>query len=129
MAIDPVGFRMEWKPGDPCYLSAADYARESQRDGADTWGLFTDPQPGCSAEIEVYRGWCWVRPRYVSAVRDLAGFTPLYLGPLIHRGLLSEAAAYLFPRLIEDQLRKARPDLYPDGVPPTSNDQQEKRDA
>jgi hypothetical protein len=114
--VDPKGYRVEWKPGDPCYLSPAEYEHEAYKAGADVWPLFAEPQPGCEQAIEVYHGRCWVRPRYVSAVRDMTGFTPLYLGPLLQRGQMAEEVAHLFPSLVEDRLREARPDLYPAGV-------------
>lgn len=112
MPAEPMGYRLEWKPGDPCHYTPEDYAREGQRAGADVWGLFAEPQPDCPPEIAVYLGWCWVQPRYVSAVRDLTGFTPLYLGPLIQRGTIPEAVAYLFPRIAEERLHQEHPELW-----------------
>lgn len=111
----PVGYRLEFKPGDPCYYRPDDYEKERQAgyDGADIWGLFPEPQPGCPSEVDVYHGWCWVQPRYVSAVRDMTGFTPLYRGPLIQRAPIDEDVLHVFPSLIDERLRRERPDLYP----------------
>lgn len=111
-----MGYRLEFKPGDPCYYTPKDYATEQAAgyDGADTWGLFQVPQPGCQAEVEVYFGWCWVRPKYASG-KDLTDFTPLYRGPKLKDAPMDEAVLLLFPSLVEDRLKQERPDLYRPG--------------
>lgn len=121
---DPVGYRLDWRPADPCYLRPEDYAREISKEGADTWGLFTEPQPGCPPEVEVYHGWCWVQPKYVFK-QDLTGFTPLYRGQQIHRGTMHPAVDALFPRFLEDRLHSERPELWDsaNGVAPAAPDQ------
>lgn len=98
---EPVGYRVDYRPGDPCYSSPEHYAvdRAAGFQG-DVWGLFHEPQPGCSAEVEVYRGRYWVRPRHASAA-DAATFTPLYRGPQLERAPIDEEVALLFPSLVE----------------------------
>lgn len=111
----PAGYRMDFKPADPCYYTPQEYEKECKAgyDAANIWGLFRQPQPGCPSEVEVYKGWCWVRPRYASAVSDMSGFTPLYLGPLLQRGPIDEDVLHAFPSLVEDRLREEHPQLYP----------------
>ncbi len=111
----PIGYRLDFKPGDPCYYTPEQYEIERQAgyDGADIWGLFPEPQPFCPPCVEVYKGWCWVPPRYVSSVRDLSGFTPLYRGQLIQRAPMDEDVLHVFPSLVESRLQEERPDLYP----------------
>lgn len=111
MSIEPAGYRLEWKPGEYCYYSAEDYARETYRDGARVHGLFHHPQPDCPADVNVYRGWCWVQPKYDHGIRD-ESFMPLYLGPLLHEPPINEGALFLFPSLVEDRLRREHPHLF-----------------
>lgn len=102
----PVAYRMDFRANDPCYSSPEDYEKDYQAgyDGADIYGLFTEPQVGCSKEVEVYKGWCWVRPRHVSAVRDMSGFTPLYIGPILQRAPVDEEILHVFPSIVESRL-------------------------
>lgn len=109
--MQPVGYRVDYRPGDPCFMKPQDWAAEVQAGygGGAVWPLFTEPQPGCPTEVEVYLGWCWVRPQNVSAVRSLDGFTPLYLGPQIQEAAIAEEVAFLFPSLVEP-----KPGKWPD---------------
>ena len=104
------GYRLEWKPGEYVHMSPEYYAKEVCRDGARTWGLYAEPQPGCSAEVAVYRGRYWIQPKYVYNT-DLKDFTPLYLGPVLHEPPMDEAVLLAFPSIIEERLRTNRPDL------------------
>ena len=78
-----VGYRLEWRPGDYVYYTLEDYAKETKTQSARVCGLYKNPQPGCSTDIEVYRGWCWQRPGKL-LYPSLKGFVPLYLGPIVH---------------------------------------------
>lgn len=109
-----VAYRMEYKHGDPCFYRPEDFviAMRAGYDSADAWPLYPQPQVGCSDEVDVYWGKYFIQPKY-SRGWDLKEYIPLYRGPqLIHKPQ-SEAAALLFPSLVEDQLKRARPDLYP----------------
>ena len=110
---NPEGYRLDFKPGDPCFYTPKEYASEqaSGRDGAQTRGLFRVPQPGCPDCIEVYRGWCWVQPRYARS-RVMFGFVPLYRGPLPKDGSVDGVVFLLFPSFVEDALNQKRPDIY-----------------
>lgn len=111
---EPVGYRLEFKPGDPCYYSPKSYkmAIEAGTANADTYGLFTEPQPDCSNEIEVYKGWCWVQPKYVHG-RDMSEFTPLYRGPLLVAATEDEQVLFVFPSIVELRLQRDHPHLFP----------------
>lgn len=78
-----IGYRLEWRPGDYVYQTPENYAKEVGTESARVRGLYTAPQSGCPAEIEVYKGWCWQIPGKL-LYPSLKGFVPLYLGPVIH---------------------------------------------
>lgn len=78
-----MAYRLEWKPGDYVHTSPEGYAKEICKEGARVWALYTKPQPDCPQEIALYRGKYFVQPKHVYD-RDLTGFVPLYLGPLIN---------------------------------------------
>ena len=88
----PVGYRLEWKPGDYCYYNPEDFERETFKAGARIHGLFEAPQPDCPAEINVYHGNYWVQPKHVHG-DDITGFTKMYLGPCIYDPVDHEQAA------------------------------------
>ncbi len=113
----PDGYRLEFRPGDPCYYSPSNYksAQDAGFDNADTWGLFKAPQHGCSPDVEVYLGWCWKQPKYVYG-SSLDGFIPLYRGPLLKTAILDEEVLLLFPSLVESRLKQDFPHLYPSGT-------------
>jgi hypothetical protein len=114
----PLGFRVEGVRGGPRYYSVEGY-RKSLHAGfgmGDVCELYPEPQPGCSPDVEVYHGWCWVQPRYVSAIRDMTGFTPLYCGPLLQRAPIDEDLLHIFPSIVENRLREKRPELYASGA-------------
>lgn len=58
------------------------FQQEICKDSARIWSLHDSPQPGCPKEVAVYLGPHWIQPKYVHG-KDLAGFKPLYLGPLV----------------------------------------------
>lgn len=81
----PVGYWVEYRPGDPCLYSLADFARETYRSGGEIRGLYTAPQPGCKQEPAAYRG------RYVHQAKHYKhnsltdpDAVPLYLGQVLH---------------------------------------------
>jgi ADP-ribose pyrophosphatase YjhB (NUDIX family) len=78
-----LGYRLEWRPGDYVYQTPENYAKEVGTESARVRGLYTTPQLDCPPEIEVYKGWCWQRPGKL-LYPSLKGFTPLYLGPVLH---------------------------------------------
>lgn len=96
----PVGYRLEWKPGDYVHESVEAFAQEICKESARIWGLFTTPQAGCDPAVAVYKGRYWVQPKYVHG-QSLDGFTPLYLGPVLHDPALSEEVQRLFPALAD----------------------------
>lgn len=101
----PLGYRVEYRPGDPVFMKPQDFGASAKAgyDGGAVWPLFAEPQPGCKAEVEVHLGWCWVQPRYASAVRSLTGFIPLYRGPQIQSAQIDEVVALLFPSILEPE--------------------------
>lgn len=76
-----MGYRLELKPGEYCYYTPEGYALEAYKGDAPAHALYANPQPGCPSEIEVYKGWCWVRPKYNSGNIVDETFRPLFLGP------------------------------------------------
>lgn len=52
------------RDGDPAYYSPAMFVKETMREGWRVWPLYEAPTPGCSAEVEVYYGWCFCQPKY-----------------------------------------------------------------
>lgn len=112
-----MGYRLEWKAGDPCYLSPESYALETYRDSALVHALYTTPQLDCPASIEVYKGWCWVQPKNAFSKVPDDTFQPLYLGPMIHCPGYGEDALLAFPGIVEQMVRASRPDLYETAQP------------
>ncbi len=76
-----MGYRLELKPGEYCYYTPEGYALEAYKGDAPAHALYANPQPGCPSEIEVYKGWCWVRPKYNYGNIVDETFRPLFLGP------------------------------------------------
>ena len=113
MQVNINGYRLDFKPGDPCYYSVDDYnnALLSGYANADVYPLHNSPQQGCSQQVEVYKGEYWIQPRYVYT-KDISGYMPLYRGALVSRGTVDELVAYAFPSHAEDRLMDERPDLY-----------------
>jgi len=101
----PVGFRLEWRPGDYCFYSLENFSRETQWEGACVCGLYSAPQAGCDPAVAVYRGRHWLQPRYAPSAGVPGGFTPLYLGPVLHEPDIDEIFALLFPSFVEPQSR------------------------
>lgn len=113
-----LGYRLEWKAGEYCLYTPEDFAREVNTDTARIWGLFSEPQPGCSSEPAAYRGvfWCEAKYRKANAYMD-PDAVPLYLGPVLHEPPMNEDVLHIFPSLVENRLRVERPDLYHCGDP------------
>lgn len=81
----PVGYRLEFRPGDFCFYSLADFARETFAFGAAIQGLYADPQPGCPAEPAAYRGRYWHSARHYQGNKQTdPDAVPLYLGQVLH---------------------------------------------
>lgn len=81
----PVGYCLEFRPGDRCYYGLEDFARETHRSGAVIRGLYREPQPGCEQAPSAYRGRFWHEARhYAYNGRHDPGATPLYMGPVLH---------------------------------------------
>ncbi len=91
-----VGYRLEWKPGDCIFETPEAYEEEICKAGAKVWSLHEQPQPGCDPEIVVYRGTHWIRPKHVYN-KNMVGFKPLYLGPIVHDPLLWQDAFGMVP--------------------------------
>lgn len=84
-----MGYRLEFKPEEYCYYTPEGYALEAYKGDAPTHALYANPQPGCPSEIEIYKGWCWVRPKYNAGIVDET-FQPLFLGPQIGGAISSQ---------------------------------------
>ncbi len=97
-----VGYRVDFRPGDPCYYTPAGFRKELRAAvRADVWGLYLTPQPGQPQEVEVFKSWCWVRPKYRRPSVDDADFQAYYLGKQLCKAKPDEAVAFLFPSLFE----------------------------
>lgn len=108
-----LGYRLEWCPGDYVFETPEHFAKEICRNSARIWGLYTEPQSGCSNAAAVYLGPHWIQPKYVYG-KCLDGFKPLYLGPLLYEPAMDEDVLFAFPGIIEERLRADRPDLFAD---------------
>lgn len=82
LASAPLGYRLEWKPGEYIHESVEDFQREVCKESARIWSLHDSPQPGCPQEVAVYKGQFWVQPKYLHKI-DISGYRKLYLGPLL----------------------------------------------
>src|ERR1700737_2080529 len=100
--MNPVAYRLEWKPGDYCYYTVDMYEHETYRDGARVHGLFLKPQPDCPADINVYKGQYFVQAKYYGNAERNDDFVPLYLGPMIHEPLIDIDVMLIFPSFSED---------------------------
>ena len=74
------GYRVEWRPGDPCYYSPSDFAKEIHTDTAIVYELHIEPL----GDVEVYKSWYWIRPKYLYG-RSTEGMTPMYRGRCINK--------------------------------------------
>lgn len=117
-----MGYRLEWKPGDPCYLTPESYALETYRESAQVHALYEMPQPGCPLDIEVHKGWCWVQPKNAFGNILDHTFQPLYLGPMIHCPTYNEDVLLAFPNIVEQMVHASRPDLYTQPTEDGGND-------
>ena len=97
-------YRLEWKPADWVYTSPKGFEQTIMKDGARIWALYTMPQPGCPNCIELYSGPHFIQPKHVYC-KCLDGFTPLYLGPIIHDPWAVEMAWRKFPLMRESARR------------------------
>ncbi|MCH1880427.1 hypothetical protein MJ863_12620 [Alcaligenes ammonioxydans] len=86
-----MGYRLEFKPGEYCYYTPEGYALEAYKGDAPAHALYANPQPGCPSEVEVYKGWCWVRPKYNSGNIVDETFRPLFLGPQLGAPVAAQA--------------------------------------
>lgn len=86
-----MGYRLEFKPGEYCYYTPEGYALEAYKGDAPAHALYANPQPGCPSEVEVYKGWCWVRPKYNFGKIVDETFRPLFLGPQLGAPVSAQA--------------------------------------
>lgn len=89
-----MGYRLEFKPGEYCYYTPEGYALEAYKGDAPAHALYANPQPGCPSEIEVYKGWCWVRPKYNFGNIVDETFRPLFLGPQLGAPVAAQAPVF-----------------------------------
>lgn len=91
ITMKPQGYRLEFKAGEYCFYTPEDFAREVNADTARIWGLFVEPQPGCSNEPAAWRMrsgrgrgnfWCEARYWTANAYMDPEA-VPMYLGPVL----------------------------------------------
>jgi len=81
----PLGYWLEWRPGDVCLYTPEDFAREKFAPGAEIRGLYTAPQPGCCAEPAAYLGRFWHQAKhYTPTSLSDPDAVPLYLGQVLH---------------------------------------------
>lgn len=80
------GYRLDWRGGDPCHYTVAMYEQEAEiyKKSAQVWTLHSEPQPGCSPEVAIYRGRWFVNLDAIGPNRDMSELRPLYLGPVIN---------------------------------------------
>ena len=76
------GYRLEWKTGDYCFYTPEEYATAACRESARVHPLYKTPQPDCPADVCVYFGKYWVKPKHL-ADENLDKFTPFYLGAIL----------------------------------------------
>ncbi|CAM5446436.1 hypothetical protein AFAE65S_02881 [Alcaligenes phenolicus] len=89
-----MGYRLELKLGKYCYYTPEGYALEAYKGDAPAHALYANPQPGCPSEIEVYKGWCWVRPKYNFGNIVDETFRPLFLGPQLGAPVAAQAPVF-----------------------------------
>ena len=78
------GYKLEWKPGDPCFYSVDMFELESYKDSAKIWALYAIPQPGCDQGVVVYKSSRrWTQPKYLHGRAPEEMGVPLYVGPLL----------------------------------------------
>lgn len=81
----PVGYWVEYRPGDPCLYTVEEFGRETYSGGGEIRGLYLRPQPGCKQEPAAYRGRYWHQAKHFKHNAGLdAGAVPLYFGPVLH---------------------------------------------
>jgi len=82
----PIGYWLEFRPGDVCLYTPENFAREKFAPGAEIRGLYTAPQPGCSAEPAAYRGRWWHQAKHYQHNNSSTDpdAVPLYLGQVLH---------------------------------------------
>ena len=89
----PVGYWIEYRPGDPCIYGLADFARETYRSGGEIRGLYTTPQPGCSATPAAYRGRYFHQAKHCLHNGGMdPDAVPLYFGQVLHEPAHDAAA-------------------------------------
>jgi hypothetical protein len=80
---DILGYCLEWRPGDLCFYTVWDFAREPRRESARVRPLYATPQEGCGGEPAiVYRGRFWMQPKHAGGGVP-EGYLPLYAGPAL----------------------------------------------
>ena len=86
MTVDhPVGYWLEYRPGDPVFYTLENFGRETFASGAEVRGLYTKPQPGCSAVPAAYRGRYWHQAKHYLHNGGMdPDAVPLYLGQVLH---------------------------------------------
>lgn len=81
----PIGYRLEYRAGDYGFYSLEDFARETFAPSARICGLYSAPQPGCSASVAAYRGRFWHNAKNYQHNCDMDPHAvPLYLGQVLH---------------------------------------------
>ena len=81
----PIGYWLEFRPGDVCLYTPEDFARETMAPGAEIRGLYTAPQPGCKQEPAAYRGRYWHQAKHYLHNGGMdPDAVPLYLGQVLH---------------------------------------------
>lgn len=112
----PAAYRLEWKAGDYCFATAADYERTTNKESAQVYGLFLEPQPLCSQEVEVYLGPYFIRPKHCVGGMCPNNAIPLYLGPCLTRDTSNDAVRHkvddLMQRLMKFYWSPSHPATY-----------------
>lgn len=84
MPKQPFAYRLQWASNSGfVFYIPEDFERAINTESANIWGLFEEPQSGCSNEVVVYYKGGWVQPKYVHS-QDMSQHTPLYLGQILH---------------------------------------------
>jgi hypothetical protein len=85
LRLTPLGYWLEFRPGDVCLYTLEDFGRETAAASAEIRGLYTSPQPGCNQEPAAYRGRYWHQARnYMNNSTIDPDALPMYLGQVLH---------------------------------------------
>lgn len=96
----PIGYVVEWRPGDQCFYRVEDMAAEAKAlEVAEVRALFqVEQEPG--QQPTAWRGlyWCSAKHREANAYMDPDAM-PCYAGPVLREHHINPEVARIFPSL------------------------------